>query len=166
MPKKSDDIRKEIDRKYNKNPRGWHILTGKSNDNFYNSVVLHDRDMWIIKEEFLNPFKTIGLGDKIKIGDEFKPMLKSPYSYGFRPLTDGQYRMIMDEDFSSRMIHKILSTEPLPSDNIISMALEGPIISTPNIKFSDEQEKLDIKLRKSLRKLIFNEYPELTKGYV
>jgi len=166
MPNRSENIREEIERKYNKNPRGWHILTGKSDDNFYNSVILHGKDMWIIKEEFLNPFKTIGLGDKVKIGEEFKPILKNPYSYGFRPLTESQGRMILNENFSSRMIHKILSTEPLPYDDIRSLALEGPIISAPNLRFSDKQEELDIKLRKSLRKLIYREYPELTKGYV
>ena len=67
----SDDSRKEIMERYNKNPKGWYVFNGRDSKGFTNTIVIRGREIWIMKDEMINPYKSIGLGIKDDLPDSF-----------------------------------------------------------------------------------------------
>jgi len=164
----SENIRRDVKTRYNKNPRNWQFLVGRDESNYLNSVILHGKDMWIIKEEAINPYKSLGLGVKTKIDRNFKP---SPYSFGLRPISHDLEMEILGGDIPAavEIIEKILRKKPVSYDKVgkENLILQGPVISQEKpITFSKAQQELDRKLRKSLRDLIYKKRPDLMTPYV
>jgi len=165
----ADKIRERIMSLYNKDPGNWHIMVGRDEANYLNSVILHESEMWVIKEEVINPYRSIGCGVKTEVDESFESISKNPYSFGLRPVPydpgSSQFKNPRD------IIESTLKTKPVPysrAQEIRSpIIIQGPVI-TPSRPFalSKAQEELDRKLRKSLRSLINRKFPEMTRSYI
>ncbi|MEM1545076.1 MAG: hypothetical protein QXY40_02365 [Candidatus Methanomethylicia archaeon] len=165
-----DYIEKEFMENYNKNPRGWRVLSGKARDGYYNLYIVNfsTGDAYVLK--FDSPFKLrpVGVGFKAKIDDLNIQGIKT-YEYGFRPLSSSLFRKVMEairlREFPILIgdeIRKILNIEPKPTSEVAGKpTIEGPlmVIRNPDI-ISLRQIELEYKLRFELEKLIFK------KGYI
>ena len=168
--KPAEKIREEILRKYNKNPKNWYVFVGIDSEKYFNTFFLHDyKEIWMIKEFALNPYKFDGLGCKVRVKNketEYKGELNFPFTFGLHEVKKEERNAILNGNFS--VIEKILSRSPLPFDEIKNSAvIEGPIIlHNKKIRISKAQEDLEKKLQIGIKKLIYREYPDLLKAYV
>jgi hypothetical protein len=165
----SEKVRDEIKRLYNRDPRKWHVLVGRDSRGYTSTVFLHGDKMWTIKEEPLNPYESIGCGSRVMDMDEgFRPFLKNPYSFGFRPISEKYLRDILEAGITDKAVRKMLGKTPVPERKITSPAIMGPItLPTEPIDFvSEKQLKLDAALSKELDKMIYKKRPDLLLPYV
>jgi len=159
-----DEIKKEIKRKYNRDPEKWQVLFGVDEDRYPTIIFHHTSGTWILKEFFLNPYNSIGCGVKTK---PWKNLMENiPYSFGLRTLTPEEGEKILAGDIE--VVEKVLSQSPLPFHECEgNLTIQGPILApTKPIPFSTAQQKLDRKLRKELQSLVKRKHPELWKPYV
>lgn len=157
-------IREEVVVGYNRDPEGWRVFVGKDRENYISSIFIHKSKMWIIKEFAINPYRFIGCGVGTRFRNEFK---QEDYQFGLRPLTTQQEDEL--ECGNPSIMKDILSKNPVSEDecNGSSLVLEGPIVTSDKpIVISNEQEKLDLMLRKSLNSMIRKKYPEFMKLYI
>jgi hypothetical protein len=172
--KSAKEVREEIIRKYNKNPAGWHVLVGRDSENYMNSLFLHEKNFWIIKEFPLNPYKFVGFGTKSKLerrGQKRHHEIiedNNLLSFGLRPLNPKEEKGILSGNFS--IVRELLKRKPSSLEECSSsdsLVMEGPILTyKKEIFISEAQKKLDKKLKTNLRKLIYERYPELMRSYV
>lgn len=169
--KSAEKVRKELKDSYENEPEDWYVFVGRDSESFSNSIFLHNEDLWIIKEFPVNPFKFIGIGIKKELErNEFinKKNKKNLFSFGFRPLNSEELEKILNRTYE---IRKILEKPPLSLKECSSFSdvliMEGPILAYDKPIFTSKaQEELDVKLRRSLRKLIYRKYPDVMKSYV
>ena len=62
--KSAKDTKKEIMLNYNRDPQDWHIMVGKDNYGHTDTLITHSNELWILKEEIINPYKSLGFGIK------------------------------------------------------------------------------------------------------
>ena len=154
----SEETKKEISKRYDKDPEGWQVYLSKDKDLFTDALVTHDDKMWYLKEYAINPYKTIGVGEHINKGDFEHPCFKD---FGLREIKDTD--MLQNQE----NILRILDKKPVNASQIKSkFVLEGPIVKTPNLTISKSQQKLDVKLREELNKIINKKYQHLTYPYL
>ena len=168
----SSDIKKEIFRRYNKKPRGWHVLVRRDRRGYYDTIVVQGKDVWFIKEERVKPYELVGFGISDIVDD--KDVLSSfkPYQFGFRPvpkkLEAKTIKAFSDNRNLESLISKIIGTKPVPLNKITGkLALQGPILY-PNkpLNLLSNQDDVDLKLRTSLEKLLYKKYPYLLTTYL
>lgn len=165
-----DRIEKEFMEEYNKNPRGWRVLSSRARDGYYNLYVVNFNtgDAYILK--FDSPFKLqpIGVGFKARI-DDLNIQGVRTYEYGFRPLNRELLRKVIKSIklrehplLIGDEVKKILSIEPKPISEVAGKpAVEGPLMIIRNPEaISLKQIELEYKLRSELEKLMFR------KGYL
>jgi hypothetical protein len=167
----SFSVKKEIFRLYNKNPKGWYVLIKKDQIGYYDTIIAHEKDVWFIKEEQVNPYELIGFGVKKDIEDDEALKSIRPYQFGFRPLS----KKIADEVLESfnndksldRVMSKIIREKPLPINRIKSeFIVQGPVIYPAKpMELVSNQGEIDMKLRAELKKLIYKKYPHLLTTY-
>ncbi len=159
----SKKIREDISRGYNRDPRGWGAFVGRDDGGYISSIFTHKSNMWIIKEFAINPYRSLGCGIRTSVKDDFK---SENYPFGLRSLTRRQEEEL--KNGNSSIIEEILNKNPISGKECNdSLVLEGPVIASdgPPV-ISNEQEKLDLMLRKSLNSLIHRKYPEFFKSYL
>ncbi|MDI6654425.1 MAG: hypothetical protein QME59_00880 [Candidatus Hydrothermarchaeota archaeon] len=167
--KSSEKVRAEIKSLYNRNPKKWHVLVGRDSRGYTSTIILHADKMWMLKEEQINPYETVGCGLRIEeIDKSLRPFLRDPHSFGFRPVSEERIRDILEADVSDKVIRKILRKEPVAADRITSPAIVGPItLPTRQIDFvSEKQRKLDAELGKELDRMIYKKRPDIFLPYV
>ena len=169
----AEKIKEKIIKRYNSNPDGWRIIFGKDNYGHYNTAITQETDIWLIKEEQINPYKHVGFGTEISTDtDIFKKI--SPHTFGLRPVSDKQVDNLskglnlgnkkFKDIFSDIMRNNPVSTDKIDS----SIVLQGPIISserTTNL-ISQKNQELDAKLRRELKKLLYKKYPQTINPYL
>lgn len=163
--KSSDKLKEEILKFYNKNPENWYAFFGVDKENYLTTLFLHEGKLWIIKEFPINPYKFVGLGSKTnaeKIKSNF-------FSFGLRPLNKKEAKNLLLGNFST--VKRVFQKPPVALDEYhgnTEMLVEGPVIAyhKEKLKISEAQEKLDFKLRSSLRKLIMREHSDILKAYL
>jgi hypothetical protein len=163
--KSSAEVMEEIRRLYNKNPRKWHVLMGRDSRGYTSTIVLHVDKMWIIKDEPINPYESIGCGLKVgEIDESLKPFLKNPHTFGFRPVP----KKYLEDILEAGVIGKILNKPPVSAEKIASPAVVGPItLPTKPIDFvSEKQRRLDRELSRELDRLIYKKRPDILRPYV
>lgn len=161
MIKDSSLLKRKILSMYEKDPRGWRVFIGRDVRGYYDVLIVHGEKAWLIKEEQISPYKTIGVGTEIPLED--KSLIKYPYSFGFRPVPNSNKLLKVlarGEDYTPHLI-KLLRREPLPLSQInTKVILQGPFIYSRKISnlLSEKQLELDLKLRAELMKLIAKKY--------
>ncbi len=169
----AEEVKKEIMRRYNRNPQGWQVLLARDAKGYYSTIVWHGSEFWLIKEERVNPFKFVGYGVREKAEGSEAIKTISPHPFGFRPLSEEQIgeliRGMQGEQNWAGTIDKVLSIEPVPMHKIASpLVLHGPVVHAARQAdfLSDKQKELDLKLRAELDNLINRKYRHLRAPYV
>jgi hypothetical protein len=152
----------EMWRRYEENPVGWGIALRKAEGGYGDIFILSpDGSLWQIKIDSLYNPRPIGLGMKVGGAEESREIIgESTPPYGFRPVTGAQMRRLRENLQRRRpidgTIRSILSRKPMiPGDIRGSGIVSGPLIySVHEGCLSDKQRELDLKLRKSLDKLL------------
>ncbi|MEM2918073.1 MAG: hypothetical protein QXY62_01025 [Candidatus Altiarchaeota archaeon] len=163
--KSADKLKEEILKFYNRNPENWYAFSGIDDENYLTSLFLHEGKVWIIKEFPINPYKFIGLGSKTNA----KKIKSNLFSFGLRPLNKKEAKNLLLGKIST--VKKVFEKAPVALDECHTNAkllVEGPVIAyhKEKLKFSEAQEKLELNLRKSLRKLIMREHSDILRAYV
>ncbi|MEM3061159.1 MAG: hypothetical protein QW265_01980 [Candidatus Bathyarchaeia archaeon] len=171
--KTADEIMKEVMKKYNKDPKEWKVFAGKDRAGYYDLVITHKSQIWLIKSEQINPFKWVGYGVKQSVESEEKIDKFSPFQFGFRPLSKRKIEELLENlngpEKTNEFVLKLLNTQPKPIHEIKSpLVVQGPIVysSKPLEIISEEQRRLDNKLKNELEKLIYKKYSQTRTLYI
>lgn len=168
----SIEAKKEILKAYNKDPKGWRVMTSRDRSGHYDLIVAHGRDVWLIKEHEVNPFKWVGYAVKMQ-RDEVEKRFYGP-SFGIRPFNrDLLERIIESSDDGSSNFEAILKhikeVDPVPIDKVAGLSvIQGPIISSikPQGLISKRSMELDIRLKRELEKLLLRRYSQTILPYI
>lgn len=171
--KPAEVLRKEIIKRYDSDPRGWHTLVRKDHKNFYDIIFSQGSEVWIIKEQPINPFKSVGYGVTGNLGELQAIGEISPISFGLRPVAEGQInrivRALSGTGNLNSILAKIMQVEPVTFDEIQSpMVIQGPIAysTKPTAFLSKKHRELDLMLRDELEKLLLKKYPQTLVSYL
>ncbi len=154
----AEQVKREITRKYNKDPEGWKAWISKDDKHNIHWIFQQDRNIWMIKEYMVNPYKSIGVGGRTKDNST----LDQPryLSFGLRPIPESEALEIFEiPDPQIRMLKTakiIMNTPPLPFDRLQEdYILHGPVILAPRRleDLSYKQRALQRKLDEELTKL-------------
>jgi len=163
-------LKKKVLSLYDEVPTNWRVFLGRDLKGYFDTLVVHEKDAWLIKEERISPYKSIGVGAKLAI--ESEPKVRFPYSFGFRPVSDEMLAKLMRAALSNKDLRvyatELIKKEPLPLPKITTrVVLQGPLIYTGKVPIiaPEKQIKLDLKLRAELMELIKRKYPHLLTMY-
>jgi len=169
----SDEVKKEILKRYDSNPAGWRLFVGRDGRGHYDLIVSHGSDIWLMKEEQINPFHSVGFGIRDKVANFETIERISPYTFGLRPLSEEQMMRVAlalrSGESPSKLLARVLRTDPVASSEITSPGiLQGPIIhSAKGIELiSERQAEFDRMLRRELERLLMRKYPQTIATYV
>jgi len=172
MVKSSERTKREIIKAYNNDPEDWRVLVGRDTGRHLSVVISHGEELWIVKEEQINPYKSIGYGAKTYQDAELLKNI-SPYTFGFRPLTTNQIEELTTAMEKKKSINEILTDlmakKPVSFKDIASpMVIQGPVVHSPKpIDYiSDKHRQLDLKLKFELEKLLHRKYPQTVLPYL
>lgn len=56
------DLLLEMKKRFDKDSKGWRVLSGRADRGLYDTFVLHRDRLWQMKSEPVNPFQAIGVG--------------------------------------------------------------------------------------------------------
>jgi hypothetical protein len=168
----AEKLKREIARSYDSNPKGWNVFVGRDNQKFTQTLISNSSNVWILKEEIINPYKSVGLGVKlVEQVDSLKSV--APQEFGLRPLNQRQIKRLIDltkkEKSPRDLLLGIMKSKPVSSNNIKSpLILQGPIMTTENplSLLSDKHQELDRKLNSELNKLLLRKYPQTVIPYL
>ena len=168
----SSDVKKEIFRLYNQKPRGWHVFIKKDQRGYCDTIFVHGKDVWFIKEEQVKPYELIGFGIKEKIEDKELFGSIKPYQFGFRQISKEIVNETMDTFTTGKnidsAISRIMREKPLPIDRIKGeLIVQGPVIYPAKpMNLISNQSEVDTKLKIELEKLLYKRYPHLLTTYL
>ncbi len=170
----AEELKRDILRRYNQDPHEWHVLAGRDQKGYYDVVVVHGSDTWLIKEQMINPLHSIGFGVKDSSVDQEIAKTQLPHhTFGLRPLSKQHVEKVTNALKTGQsltgLINKLLKTRPVPFDELESpMALQGPVIhNSRGIRtISENQAELDRKLRIELEKLLYRRYSQTVAHYL
>lgn len=60
----------EMKTRYDRDPKGWRVLSGQTDHGLFDTFVLHHDRLWQMKTEPVNPFEAIGVGVSHRRVDE------------------------------------------------------------------------------------------------
>ena len=171
--KAAKDVKKEIVRQYDENPKDWSVHFGRDMKGHYDLVVAHGSTAWIIKEEQINPFKFVGFGVKAS-RSELEPFIEGiPNTFGVRSPSEEQMRELAEalerRESVKDLLNKIIGSKPIRTHEINSpLVVQGPISysAKPINAISGEQRRLDYKLRIELEKMLNRRYPQVLRPYI
>ena len=165
----AEEARRQIFRRYEQDPTGWHVFSGKDQRGYHETTVLHHQDIWFLKEEFINPYEPVGFAVKERL--ETKPGGVPPVSFGFRPL---QRDLLLqgpdkfDERLFTQMLDAALIQQPVPLSQLNSpVALQGPFLGYrgPGPLTPYRRNEVDDELGAELDPLIARKYGHLKRMY-
>jgi hypothetical protein len=169
----ADELKRDILRRYNRDPHEWHVFVGNDQKGYYDVVVVHGSDAWLIKEQPINPLQSIGFGVRDNILDQDVVKRLTEHTFGLRPLSEPDVARVAQAlkrgRSLSRIINRVLRTEPVAFKELESpMALQGPIIRSPALidTISENQTELNRKLRIELEKQLYRRYPQSIAPYL
>lgn len=150
---------------YDRKPGGWNVLTDLKG----NVLILGPQVSYRLKLISLNPYDYTGVG--MKIGNEkvVRNSVEGVPSYGFRPLTRKQTKLLFTGihqhgAVNDGLVKKLLGLSPVPTwqlrDNKQKAILSGPVITHPNLSsISKNQRELEKKLDMEAYKLFRKRFP-------
>lgn len=168
----SAEIKKELAKKYNANPEGWRVLVGKDLKGYYDFMISHGSDIWILKEFQLNPYQSLGFGViQNECENEVIKNLRPTHPFGFRPLNQNQVievvEAIQKDESIDTIMGRVMQSSPTSLQNITSpIIVEGPVLHSTTPILSESQSELDQKLRTELENLLHRKYPHLLRQFI
>ncbi len=168
----ADKLRREIAKSYDSNPMGWSVLVGRDSRNFNQILISHGSQAWMLKEELINPYRSVGFGVELAGGVE---ALRGtvPQQFGLRPLNKRQIGELADlmrmEESPRDFLLRVMRSKPVPTSEVRSpLVVQGPVVATSNPLglLSDKHRELDLKLREELEKLLLRKYPQTVIPYL
>jgi len=156
--KSAKQARLEILKLYEEDPEGWHIFLGRDRKGYYNTSVAHRSDLWLIKEEVINPYEAVGYALKTTLQEDSN--LSEEIPFGLRPIQSRVEKV--DE-----VLRVMLEQKPLPPSKITSpYVAEGPyIISSRLGSLAPSQSELERRLSAELDRLVEKRYSYLRPIY-
>lgn len=169
----AEDARREILKRYNRNPRGWKVFSAKDSRGYYDLLVIHGSDVWMIKEHYINPFKSVGYAFKVKDGKALSNLPISP-DFGFRPVPKDKLEEVLKgspEDSLKNLVKEIIDTKPVPVNGLTNtegLIVQGPLIhyTRPIGLISQRNRELDLQLRSELERILIKRYPQTIIPYL
>jgi hypothetical protein len=168
----AEEVRKEWVRRYNANPEGWRVLAGRDSRGYYDLVVLHGSELWLVKEYPLSPYDSVGFGVRERIDEsEVLRRIRSTHPFGFRPLNYMQIEEMANafrnEESVDRIVRGVMETKPVSLQNITSpVVMQGPIMHSSAPILSERQRELDQKLRSELESMLQRRHPHLLRQFI
>jgi hypothetical protein len=167
------DVKKEIVRQYDKNPKDWRLHVGRDVRGHYDLAVAHGSTAWIIKEEQINPFKFVGFGAKTS-RQNLEPLIEDiPNIFGIRSVSEKRMSELANalerKESVKDILAKIMKSNPVKSHEIKGpMVFQGPISysAKPIHSISEGQRRLDSKLRIELENLLNRKHPQVLRPYI
>lgn len=165
----SVEIKNRIAREYNNNPQGWQVHTAKDERGHIDTIFLHSDDIFILKEELVNPYKTIGVGLHEKLDVKVKHILAP--SFGLRPLDFNTLQTLstLDErEAQNSILNEVLTKNPVSFGNINAPAvIHGPITHSNKMLniMGSKQKDIDHQLKEELDRLLERKYPHFKTMY-
>lgn len=161
MSKPADILMKEIWKKYNEDPTGWHVLVGRTSKIYYDIFVTNPNELWQIKLETIYRPNPIGLGAKIEKVERDEKTLRGIPTYGLRPLSKKTVARMMSAVERGvppgKVFKEVMNVEPKSHGEIATpWVLQGPVVysAKPLELISDKQRELDAKLSMELESLL------------
>ncbi len=157
--KESRQARLEILRLYEEDPQGWYILVGRDAKGYHNTSIVHREEVWVIKEEVINPYERIGYAAKTRLEEAID--FSREISFGLRPI---QIDAAGDID---TLMGSILAQRPLPASKVDTpIVAEGPyLLSRHATHLAKGQGRLEAELEEELERLIERRYGYLRRIY-
>jgi hypothetical protein len=128
------------------------VLVGRDNRNFSQVLVSDGSHLWILKEEWINPYRSVGFGAKL-VGGAESLSSSVPQSFGLRPLKVEQIRelatLMRQEKDPMDLFHQVMRSKPVSSVDIQSpLVLQGPVMASHNplSLISDKHQDLERRL--------------------
>lgn len=159
-----ESLMPKIMSQYNNRPEGWSVLT----DYKGNLLVLSPNCGYMLRMIPINPQEHMGVGMKIDNPQEIRRFVKGAPSYGFRPLSIGQTKKLLN-DFrrgkeQQTVVSELLERKPLSIPELQKkkpkVVLGGPFIGHPDLgAISESQRLLEAKLKIECEKLFRKKYP-------
>ena len=169
--KSAEGVKRAILRHYDKDPKNWYILSGRDRHGYHDLAVMHGTDLWLIKEQLINPYKSVGFAVKT-FGKEDQLESLNSYQYGVRPISRIQIEEMAETIQAGKSVHEVLSEimrhRPISFRDIRGPAIvQGPILHAdrPIDLLSERQRDLDLKLRLELEKLLMKKYRQTIIPY-
>jgi hypothetical protein len=166
----ADRIKREILREYDRDPTGWHVFAARDSRGYFDTVVVHGREVWLIKEHAVNPFESVGFGIR-SLADDLR-LEAPPYTFGFRPVDRESMEQVLRRASEGQSLldtlRTILERSPQPLREIRTpLALGGPVLvgRESRLDIFPQQRELDRRLRSELDRLLMKRYPHLFTMY-
>ncbi len=168
----AEKLKREIAKSYDSNPKGWRVFVGRDNRNFSQILVSNGSQVWILKEELINPYKSIGLGARVT-GEIEALKVADTKEFGLRPLAQGQIgelsSLMKNGEDPRDFLLKAMRSEPVASNDARSpLVLQGPVMAThnPMSLLSDKHREIDHRISEELQKLLLRKYPQAVIPYL
>jgi hypothetical protein len=156
-----DQLMRKLSSKYNKDPADWTVLIGEPKGTHNDIFISTGKELWQLKVDSLYRSRPIGLGMKVGGKEEASRVIKEEEpSYGLRPLPENMIRKFIDgaigyEDMVP-IVDKVMKSRPRRVADIeSSVVLQGPLQFGGPVELSSKQRDLNLKLRHSLDRLLF-----------
>ncbi|MFW6117556.1 MAG: hypothetical protein ACOC6G_03130 [Thermoproteota archaeon] len=157
--------------RYNQTPEGWKVLT----DHKGSVIILGPKAGYRLRLIPLNPQQYTGVGTKIGKTGEIRDAVENVPSYGFRPLSNRQTKMLFNTirqkgKTNHRVAAELLGSKPVPTwqlkESKAKSVLTGPVITHPHLNtISQKQRELEQKLSTEAYKLFNKKYPGRAQIY-
>jgi hypothetical protein len=135
------DLLMEMKKRYDKDQRGWRVLSGQADHGLYDTFVLHRDRLWQMKTEPVNPFEVIGVGTSHRRVDE------------------GLHNRIMQE--GKPFFFQLAA--PQRKGVVIAQGIQrysDDSASQLRMIMSDRQEELDRELHTAVQSMSLKRFPE------
>ena len=162
------EMKQRVASAYNLDPEGWQAYASRDKEGHIETVFLHGDDLYILKEEVINPFKSIGVGAQEKINSTLAQTTFTSPSFGLRPVTHDILERMTTFKEPNDLIGEVMRQNPIPTTKILAPAVvQGPMnfSLSPLRIMGERQDNLDAKIRSELNKLVDREYPHLRSIY-
>lgn len=168
--KNLDATMEDILRHYEKNPKGWKVMSSRDRAGHRDVIVIHESKVWLIKEHEINPYKSVGLAAEVKKAEEEKVPLPD---FGLRPIPSDILTRLAGIRENPRTglsaIKEVLKQEPISSSRAAGTAvLQGPIFYSPEPLdlISGRNRELNAQLKSELEKMLLKKYPQTIIPYL
>jgi hypothetical protein len=161
--KSREDVLRALAKKYEHSPVGWSVLVRENRSGYSDFLISTADELWQLKVDSLFRPDARAMGMKVGGREEARKVASdSTPAFGFRSLPSDILERFLGGDLEreelTSIIDRVLLEKPVRPSEIDSPALlQGPIRFGWKGNLSDKQELLDLKLRRSLDKMLFRE---------